>query len=220
MNTEQMPFAELLVDLYEERVQRDEANRAATASTHLLGRTTNTSGEPSRRRRRRRTLFNPILHATVDVEQLQSHQGYSALQIANGLHVYHVSAEGKSSRTTSKPSSSLDTTTTTAATAATTATPSEAKEKKKKKKKNNKSQQKKREPAQLPKDALGYYVEAEAEEDEECCVCLTSLLDAPGPTLMYVAKLSCNHVFHYVCLGEWLRRSRNCPICRSRVTLH
>jgi len=29
---------------------------------------------------------------------------------------------------------------------------------------------------------------------------------------------NCNHLFHIVCIDQWLERNNNCPLCRSRVT--
>lgn len=46
--------------------------------------------------------------------------------------------------------------------------------------------------------------------DGECAICLgddAGLLDT-------FRRLKCGHVFHEVCLVEWLQRARRCPLCR------
>ena len=35
----------------------------------------------------------------------------------------------------------------------------------------------------------------------------------------FYQQLSCGHLFHSNCLGEWLSRNTNCPICRQTVTV-
>ena len=45
-----------------------------------------------------------------------------------------------------------------------------------------------------------------------CAVCLRGL--APGRA----RHLPCGHCFHAACIGEWLRRSPTCPVCRRAST--
>ena len=45
-------------------------------------------------------------------------------------------------------------------------------------------------------------------EYTDCAICLEPI-DLPQ-------HLSCGHGFHAACVGRWLRRSRTCPVCRSR----
>ena len=51
------------------------------------------------------------------------------------------------------------------------------------------------------------------EEGQEllCCICLGNISKGK--------KLHCSHVFHFVCLKEWLIERYECPTCRSPVQL-
>ena len=49
-------------------------------------------------------------------------------------------------------------------------------------------------------------------ESNLCSICFEILEDTP--TISH-KRLPCNHDFHEHCLGEWLRQSRSCPICRA-----
>jgi hypothetical protein len=51
---------------------------------------------------------------------------------------------------------------------------------------------------------VGEAVEAVA----DCTVCLTPMVRARW--------LTCGHAFHAGCVRQWLRRVRNCPVCRAR----
>lgn len=51
--------------------------------------------------------------------------------------------------------------------------------------------------------------EAEVTPTTECMICLEE-----GALLSPWCCLKCGHQFHQVCLLEWLRRARRCPICR------
>ena len=45
-----------------------------------------------------------------------------------------------------------------------------------------------------------------------CCVCLADFEDDER-----VLRLPCGHEFHDVCIAEWLRRHRECPLCKDNV---
>ena len=47
-------------------------------------------------------------------------------------------------------------------------------------------------------------------EKEECSLCLEEF--AKGEELL---KLKCSHVFHEQCLGPWVLKSRECPLCKQ-----
>ena len=49
-------------------------------------------------------------------------------------------------------------------------------------------------------------------ESNLCSICFEILEDTPT---ISNKRLLCNHDFHEHCLGEWLRQSRSCPICRA-----
>jgi hypothetical protein len=53
--------------------------------------------------------------------------------------------------------------------------------------------------------------------DSQCPICLNSI--QPKPTCQEEEKkvLDCSHIFHRECIGEWLKRKHNCPICRAHV---
>lgn len=50
--------------------------------------------------------------------------------------------------------------------------------------------------------------------EEECSICLEMLKNE-------IAHLSCNHFFHYRCIGEWINKNNKnnkeilCPICNQ-----
>ena len=50
--------------------------------------------------------------------------------------------------------------------------------------------------------------------EEECSICLDKLKNE-------IAHLSCNHFFHYRCIGDWINNNREmnkdvlCPICNQ-----
>lgn len=51
----------------------------------------------------------------------------------------------------------------------------------------------------------------EAEEEKECSVCLEEIKESDLQLGLY----GCNHSFHLVCIGEWLKVSKSCPYCRQ-----
>ncbi len=56
--------------------------------------------------------------------------------------------------------------------------------------------------------------------DDECIICLDSLLKIDLPTnqqMKNVSKLRCNHIFHTKCLRELLFYDTKCPICRKII---
>ncbi|KAI6057788.1 RING finger protein 165 [Aix galericulata] len=48
--------------------------------------------------------------------------------------------------------------------------------------------------------------------DEKCTICLSILEDAED-----VRRLPCMHLFHQVCVDQWLATSKKCPICRVDI---
>lgn len=34
-----------------------------------------------------------------------------------------------------------------------------------------------------------------------------------------VVKTRCGHFFHKDCLGDWMRRKDECPMCRQKITM-
>ncbi|XP_016364968.1 RING finger protein 165-like [Sinocyclocheilus rhinocerous] len=54
--------------------------------------------------------------------------------------------------------------------------------------------------------------EEELDVDEKCTICLSLLEDGED-----VRRLPCMHLFHQVCVDQWLATSRKCPICRVDI---
>lgn len=52
------------------------------------------------------------------------------------------------------------------------------------------------------------------ETDKPCPICI-DMFQSNDPR----AILSCNHAFHFDCIGTWLQTNNNCPICRKIITL-
>jgi hypothetical protein len=48
--------------------------------------------------------------------------------------------------------------------------------------------------------------------DEQCIICLEYFLKDE-----FITTLSCSHVFHSLCLKEWILRKTTCPLCRSNI---
>jgi len=53
---------------------------------------------------------------------------------------------------------------------------------------------------------------SEIEYDNNCSICLDSLLDN------HITKLSCRHIYHIKCLELSLKYSNKCPSCRENIT--
>ncbi|XP_061469722.1 E3 ubiquitin-protein ligase ARK2C isoform X4 [Rhineura floridana] len=54
--------------------------------------------------------------------------------------------------------------------------------------------------------------EEESDTDEKCTICLSMLEDGED-----VRRLPCMHLFHQVCVDQWLATSKKCPICRVDI---
>lgn len=48
-------------------------------------------------------------------------------------------------------------------------------------------------------------------EDMSCSICLNEMVVGES-----VKKVSCKHLFHQVCLDEWLLINNSCPSCRQK----
>lgn len=51
------------------------------------------------------------------------------------------------------------------------------------------------------------------EDPHKCCICMAEL--EVGENLILLEK--CSHRFHAECLKSWLKRSKQCPICRATI---
>lgn len=49
-----------------------------------------------------------------------------------------------------------------------------------------------------------------SDTQQTCMVCLSEFQDGEE-----LRELSCSHLFHVGCIGEWLQRSASCPICKQ-----
>uniref|UniRef100_UPI00398E3352 E3 ubiquitin-protein ligase ARK2C n=1 Tax=Pristiophorus japonicus TaxID=55135 RepID=UPI00398E3352 len=54
--------------------------------------------------------------------------------------------------------------------------------------------------------------EGETDFDEKCTICLCMLEEGED-----VRRLPCMHLFHQVCVDQWLATSKKCPICRVDI---
>ncbi|KAK9408790.1 RING finger protein [Crotalus adamanteus] len=52
----------------------------------------------------------------------------------------------------------------------------------------------------------------ESDTEEKCTICLSVLEDGED-----VRRLPCMHLFHQVCVDQWLATSKKCPICRVDI---
>ncbi|XP_069483016.1 E3 ubiquitin-protein ligase ARK2C isoform X2 [Ambystoma mexicanum] len=52
----------------------------------------------------------------------------------------------------------------------------------------------------------------ESDTDEKCTICLSMLEDGED-----VRRLPCMHLFHQICVDQWLGTSKKCPICRVDI---
>jgi hypothetical protein len=49
----------------------------------------------------------------------------------------------------------------------------------------------------------------------ECSICMEEMI--VGVLVSFSMNPHCNHVFHHVCIKEWLQTSHYCPMCRERL---
>ncbi|CAD8152923.1 unnamed protein product [Paramecium octaurelia] len=49
---------------------------------------------------------------------------------------------------------------------------------------------------------------------DSCAICLEEI--QPQKEAVDI-KLDCNHQFHYVCIKQWLQKSKFCPVCKEQV---
>ncbi|XP_013204888.1 E3 ubiquitin-protein ligase RNF165 [Microtus ochrogaster] len=64
-----------------------------------------------------------------------------------------------------------------------------------------------------PQDSKGKKDEGEeSDTDEKCTICLSMLEDGED-----VRRLPCMHLFHQLCVDQWLAMSKKCPICRVDI---
>ncbi|XP_068419570.1 E3 ubiquitin-protein ligase ARK2C isoform X2 [Eschrichtius robustus] len=64
-----------------------------------------------------------------------------------------------------------------------------------------------------PQDSKGKKEEGEeSDTDEKCTICLSLLEDGED-----VRRLPCMHLFHQLCVDQWLAMSKKCPICRVDI---
>ena len=48
---------------------------------------------------------------------------------------------------------------------------------------------------------------------EECSICLGNL----NSNKKMLVRTKCNHVYHMICLENWLSRKESCPMCRTDI---
>lgn len=52
---------------------------------------------------------------------------------------------------------------------------------------------------------------SESKEDEKCPICLGEFQDEE----MVIVLPHCSHIFHTLCIKEWMKRASSCPTCRA-----
>ena len=50
-------------------------------------------------------------------------------------------------------------------------------------------------------------------DEGSCCIC-TEEYDCSD----FVCELTCGHIFHITCIGQWFERSLTCPLCRVSMS--
>ncbi|XP_068476905.1 E3 ubiquitin-protein ligase At1g12760-like [Phaseolus vulgaris] len=51
-------------------------------------------------------------------------------------------------------------------------------------------------------------------ETEKCSICLENIGFRENEENVKLSSLSCEHVFHHLCIVKWLQTSYTCPLCR------
>ncbi|WCJ33129.1 RING/U-box superfamily protein [Euphorbia peplus] len=51
------------------------------------------------------------------------------------------------------------------------------------------------------------------ESGSVCSICLEDITIGS-----HVKRLECTHMYHGSCIGEWLKKTNTCPICRRQIT--
>jgi hypothetical protein len=53
---------------------------------------------------------------------------------------------------------------------------------------------------------------------EQCSICIDEFITTDYQENVKASKLvKCGHVFHTVCISEWLQQAKTCPLCRRIV---
>lgn len=66
--------------------------------------------------------------------------------------------------------------------------------------------------AALPEEKLSEASLARLGDNSQCCICLEDFCVGDMMT-----RLPCLHTYHTACIGDWLRASGTCPVCKHRV---
>lgn len=51
----------------------------------------------------------------------------------------------------------------------------------------------------------------------DCAICLESIVPQPAREGEKQRILDCSHIFHRECIGAWVKKSHDCPMCRAPV---
>ena len=64
----------------------------------------------------------------------------------------------------------------------------------------------------IAKTCLGEYegIHRVSYEKQECSICLMK-------TKKPMCKTKCGHFFHITCIKKWMKKSANCPLCRTQL---
>lgn len=65
--------------------------------------------------------------------------------------------------------------------------------------------------------AAGSATSMQAAASTDCSICLETIKAVASPSPLEAKRLDCSHIFHKECIGEWVKRIPNCPLCRADV---
>ena len=51
----------------------------------------------------------------------------------------------------------------------------------------------------------------------KCAICLETEISFKKSNIVNISILSCQHIYHYKCIKQWLRRNDTCPTCRKII---
>jgi len=62
------------------------------------------------------------------------------------------------------------------------------------------------------KTSLLQFRKCEVYENDSCTVCIADFEESDG-----IRMLPCTHIYHIACIDDWLKRKKNCPMCRKSI---
>lgn len=62
------------------------------------------------------------------------------------------------------------------------------------------------------KTSLLQFKKGEVYENDSCTICIADFEENDG-----IRMLPCTHIYHIPCIDDWLKRKKNCPMCRKSI---